>query len=109
MSESNDWTKDWKVRLRYGKLHTPYSHFTLLGAGELTNELTWNDCRPGPAILSMKIWASCQDEAFDVFRSVAHQIEFEIDDKIELYDTDPKNPPKVEPYAYDLMFTPFER
>ena len=68
MSGSDESPPDWKLRLRYGRLETPYSHFTLLGAGELRDAVEWSDCPPGPAILGMKIWASSHDEAFAVFR-----------------------------------------
>ena len=109
MSDSDDSPRDWKLRLRYGRLDTPYSHFTLLGAGELAASLEWSDCPPGPAILGMKIWASSHDEAFAVFSAVSEQIGFAITDKIDLYETDPSEPPRENPYGYDLNFTPFER
>ena len=109
MSGSDESPPDWKLRLRYGRLETPYSHFTLLGAGDLRASLEWSDCRPGPVVLGMKIWASSRDEAFAVFSSVSDQIGFEVTDKIDLYETEPSQPPRGNPYGYDLNFTPFER
>ena len=40
---------DWKLELRYGKEHTPFIHFTVLGNGEVFDNTHGFDCPLGPA------------------------------------------------------------
>ena len=50
--------EDWKLKLRYGKISTPYEHYTLITDGHI---LDANKCgveRGGSAFMSMKVWAS---------------------------------------------------
>ncbi len=99
--------KDWKLKLRYGKLQTPYKHITLIAegiAGELEEGF---DCPPGNAFMSMKTWASSDEEAADMIQAIGKHIGFDVTGEIQLFDTEPDEPPKEQPYGYDIKFTPF--
>lgn len=100
--------KDWKLKLRYGKLTTPYQHFTVLGdgvVGELTDGF---ECRPGRAWMAMKAWATDTDEAADMLRVIGEQIGFTLNGRIEVYETEPDQPPGRNPHGYDINFTPYD-
>jgi hypothetical protein len=98
---------DWKLRLRYGRLQTPYTHFTLIADGALTRPNEKLDGKPGKAFLGAKIWAKDGDQAFDIFRDVADRAGFEIRDKIDLWTTEPKHPPGDIPSVHDPKLTPY--
>jgi hypothetical protein len=100
--------KDWKLKLRYGKLKTPYKHFTALAEGIVEEELRHGyECPPGNAWMGIKTWASSSDESGDMACSIGEQIGFKVTGEILIYDTDPTEPPKNEPYGYGITFTPF--
>ena len=99
--------KDWKLNLRYGKLHTPFKHLTLIAqgvAGDLQGGFT---CPPGNAFMGMKVWASSDEEAAAMIQAIGYQIGFKVTGDIQIYYTDPLEPPKDNPYGYDITFSPF--
>jgi len=99
--------KDWKLKLRYGKLQTPFKHVTLIAegiAGELHDGFT---CLPGNAYMGMKAWATSDEEAADMIQVIGKQIGFDITGAIQIYYTDPSEPPQKKPHGYDIRFTPF--
>ena len=49
---------DWKLKLRYGRLTTPYSHYTVLGDGVMTIRDNDFGCPLGTASMAIKVWAS---------------------------------------------------
>lgn len=98
---------DWKLNLRYGKLTTPFTHFTAIGDGVVTKELEGFSFPPGPAVMSMKMWATDADESADMLRVIGQQIGFEVKGKIEIYSTDPEEPPSENPFGYDVNFVPY--
>ena len=67
-SDSHD--RDWKLKLRYGRLKTPFQHYTLLADGVVGDLMEGFVCRPGNAVMAMKVWASSHDEAFDMIRRI---------------------------------------
>jgi hypothetical protein len=97
--------KNWKLKLRYGKLSTPYKHFTSITQGVVGNV---SEFSPGNAFMAIKIWAITYDEAADLVESIARQVGFTITGKIEIFDTEPQEPPKEDAYGYDLGFTYFQ-
>lgn len=104
-SEQND--KDWKLKFRYGKLSTPYRHYTAIAegvAGELTDGFS---CPPGDAFMSMKTWVSSTDECSAMAAAIGRQIGFTVTRAIQIYDTEPDLPPRDRPFAYDIGFQPF--
>jgi len=100
--------KDWKLKLRYGKLSTPYKHFSVLADG-LVGELEDGfECRPGRAWMAMKTWATNADESADMARVIGQQIGFTVDGKILIYDTEPEQPPSEKPYGYGILLRPYD-
>lgn len=105
MDDSN---KDWKLKLRYGKITTPYLHYTLIAKGIIADKLEDGfECPKGNAFMGMKIWAISADDAADIIQSIAAQIGFAITGNIEVYETAPEQPPGEIPFGYDIQFTPF--
>lgn len=104
----NEEEKDWKVKLRYGKLNTQYKHFTVIADGIVGILQDGFECRPGRAWMAMKVWASNADEATDMIQVIGGQIGFTVDGDIQVYDTEPKQPPREKPNGYDIGFTPYD-
>ncbi len=100
--------KDWKLKLRYGKLKTCFRHFTVLADGVVGKLVEGFECRPGRAWMSMKTWATDADESMDMIRVIGNQIGFAVDGRIEVYDTAPEHPPRDKPHGYDIRFTPYD-
>lgn len=105
--ETDQPDKDWKLQLRYGKLKTPYKHYTVLAEGEVKELLNDFSCPPGKAFMGMKTWASSADESADMIRVIGEDIGFTVTGRIYIYDTEPTPPPRDNPYGYDVGFTPF--
>ncbi len=100
--------KDWKLKLRYGKLSTQFEHYALLAYGQIFDASNNENSDVGPAIMTMKVWASSHDEAFDMIRDIGEDVGFQVTGRIQLYDTDPEEPPREAPYGYDINFTTYE-
>jgi hypothetical protein len=99
---------NWKLLLRYGRLETPYEHFTVLadvrvieGDADLGSEV-------GPAWLSMKTWALSGDAAADLIGAIAPQLGAELRGRVEVYSSEPAEPPRDEPFAYDPSFVAYK-
>jgi hypothetical protein len=107
MDDENQ-SKNWKLKLRYGKLKTPFQHFTLLADGVVGDLIEGFSCRPGRAIMGMKIWALSEEESFDVIRAIGEQIGFTVTGRVLLYQTAPDSPPRENPHAYGITFTPYD-
>jgi hypothetical protein len=84
MSDEN---KNWKLKLRYGKLTTIYKHFTAITKGVVEEESSYS---PGNAFMGVKLWAATYDDAADLVESIAAQEKFKITGAIEIFDTDPQ-------------------
>jgi hypothetical protein len=103
----NDGSADWKLQLRYGRLTTEFSHFTVIAdgvAGKLAEGFT---CPPGPAWMTMKAWAENASEAGHMIGLIARHLEFSITGEVLVYDTEPDQPPQTEPHGYGIVFTPY--
>lgn len=100
--------KDWKLKLRYGRLQTPYTHYTVLADGEVRELAEGFNCRPGKAWMGMKAWATSTGESVDMIKAIGEQIGFLVTGSIEVYSTDPVEPPRENPYGYDIQFTPYD-
>ncbi|MEO6540793.1 MAG: hypothetical protein ABIN74_07390 [Ferruginibacter sp.] len=101
--------KDWKLKLRYGKLKTPYKHFTILAEGEVDELDGGFECPKGNAFMGMKIWAKSIEGSSDVYQSIAEQIGFKITGNLDIFDSAPEQPPSENPSGYDINFTPFQK
>lgn len=98
--------KDWKLNLRYGKLKTPYQHYTAIAEGVVSEGMEDFSCPPGKAFMGMKTWASSTDESADMIQVIGEQIGFTVTGRIHIYETEPTEPPRENPYGYDINFTP---
>jgi hypothetical protein len=100
--------KNWKLKLRYGKLKTPYRHFSAIAEGVVGELSDGFSCRAGSAFMGMNTWSSSADESADMIRVIGRRIGFVVTGKIHIFETDPKEPPKDTPYGYEIKFTPFD-
>lgn len=103
--ESDD--KNWKLKLRYGKLKTPFQHFTMIVEGTVERLGEGFACPKGSAFMAMKVWAISGEEACDMIRAIAEHIGFNVTGRINIYETESTSPPREKPYGYDINFTPF--
>jgi hypothetical protein len=99
----------WKLKLRYGRLKTPYRHYTVIAEGVVGELAQGFSCPAGDAFMGMKTWASSPDEAMDMIHVIGKEIGFTVTGRMYLYDTEPSQPPRATPHGYDIAFTPFTR
>jgi hypothetical protein len=66
------------------------------------------NCPPGKAWMSMKTWASSTGESVDMVKVIGEQVGFKITGRIEVYETEPTEPPRENPFGYDIKFTSYE-
>ncbi|HEY3049623.1 MAG TPA: hypothetical protein VGJ72_19435 [Polaromonas sp.] len=99
---------NWKLDLRYGRLITPYKHFTVVAEGRVGKLVPGFECRPGPAFMGMKTWATSAGESADMAYVVGAQIGFEVTGRVEVFDTEPIEPPSENPRGYGINFTPYD-
>jgi len=108
MKEKEENNKNWKLKLRYGKIKTPFQHYTVLADGIVEELADDFKCPPGKAWMGMKTWSSSIEESMDMIQVIGEQIGFKITGKIYVYDnTEPNQPPRDDPYGYDINFTPY--
>jgi hypothetical protein len=100
--------KDWKLKLRYGHLRTPFKHYTAIAEGVVGELAEGFSCPPGNAFMSMKTWASSVDESADMVRAIGETIGFQVTGDTQVYDTEPTQPPRANPFGYDISLTPFD-
>ena len=100
--------KDWKLKLRYGKLKTEFSHFTVIADGLVETPDADYGSIAGKAMMGIKVWAIDTQEAADLTYYVGEQIGFKPTGNMQVFDTDPEQPPKDTPYGYDINFTSYD-
>ncbi|XVJ64613.1 MAG: hypothetical protein HEQ40_05900 [Lacibacter sp.] len=98
---------DWKLKLRYGKIKTPYQHFTVIANGTAKDVDIDFNCADGNAFMGMKVWASSENEAAELVEVIGKQIGFTVTGNIEIYNSEPLEPPKENPFGYHIRFTPY--
>ncbi|MES2469347.1 MAG: hypothetical protein V4675_18720 [Verrucomicrobiota bacterium] len=98
---------DWKLKLRYGKLETPYKHFTAFADGRMTLTAHDFDCPLGPAWMALKTWAVDADQSADMIRVIGERLGFVVTGRVEIHESEPNQPPKEKPSGYDANFTPY--
>ena len=99
---------DWKLKIRYGKLETPFKHFTSFAEGRMNLKENDFDCPVGPAYMAMKTWAIDADQSADMIRVIGKQVGFSATGKVEIYESDAEEPPGEKPSGYGINFTPFQ-
>lgn len=103
----NEHSADWKLKLRYGRLTTKFSHFTVMADGVAEQLAEGFACPPGPAWMTMKAWAEDANEAAHMIKLIASHIGFSIAGEILVYDTEPDEPAQKEPHGYGIAFTAY--
>jgi hypothetical protein len=98
----------WKLKLRYGRLETPFTHYTAIAEGIVGQLVDGFFCRPGPAFMGIKTWAESADESADMARVIGSDIGFTVTGRIQVYETEPVQPPGEKPRGYDITFTPYD-
>ena len=106
--ESEEAHPNWKLMLRYGRLKTPYEHFTVLADVRVIEGDADLGSQVGPAWLGMKVWAESADAAADLVGAIAPQVGADLGGRVEVYSSEPHRPPQDEPFAYDLSFVAYE-
>jgi hypothetical protein len=102
--------KNWKLKLRYGRVRTDFHHYTLLADGEVVSpNAEYGTADAGPAFFGMSAWAYNSDQATDMIRTIGQHVGFACTGKIYVYDTEAEEPPGAEPRGYNLKFTRYER
>ena len=99
---------DWKLTLRYGRSATPFQHYALIADGVAGALGDGFECRPGPAVMAMKGWATDADAAADMRRFTSGRIGFEMAWRVEIHETPPDQPPRENPFGYDISFVPYD-
>lgn len=87
---------------------TPYTHFTVIADGMAGNLTDGFECPTGPAIMSMNTWALDTEQALDIIRTIGEQIGFQVSGEVQIYQTDPSQPPTETLSGYGINFTPYE-
>lgn len=100
--------KNWKLELRYGRLRTPFSHFTAIASGRAGDLAEGFTCRPGPAVMAIKLWAESADHAIALTRSIAVRHGFDASGRIQIYQTEPDEPPREHPHGYGISFHAYD-
>jgi hypothetical protein len=101
---NEDIDADWRLKLRHGRLTTPYTHFTLIADGQIVQPMPVNGEVCSRAFMRLKIWAEHGQAAQDILLSFAPDVGFEVLGNIYIYETEPDIPPRSAPTAYDLGF-----
>jgi len=99
---------DWKLKLRYGRLKTSYEHFTAIAEGVMKAPENPFECPAGSAFMGMKAWAASSGEAADMICVIGKDLGFEVTGDVQIYATEPEQPPRENPHGYDIKFTPFD-
>ncbi|HEX4957789.1 MAG TPA: hypothetical protein VFV46_06395 [Lacibacter sp.] len=98
---------NWKLKLQNGKIKTQYKHYTIIANGTAKDVDIDFNCVDGNAFMGMKVWASSEEEAADMIKLLGKQIGFTVTGNIEIYNSEPLDPPKENPFGYDIRFTPY--
>ena len=85
---------------------TDFKHFSLVAGGEAMEDHQIPDTEPGPAVMSMKVWAQTVEQAVDVVCEVGNQIGFKIGESVEVHTTQAKQAQRDEPFAYEVRVIP---
>ena len=88
-------------------LQTPFKHVTMIAKGVAGELQEGFECPPGNAFMNMKAWTLSDEQAADMIQSIGAEIGFNVTGDIQIYYTDPSEPPRENPYGYDINFTPF--
>ncbi len=98
---------DWKLKLKNGTFQTKFLHLSVVAEGMANSIPEEFSCPPGKAYMSMKTWSSSTQESAHMAETLGKQIGFEVTGKIDVYETEPTQPPQQNPFGYDISFVRF--
>ncbi|MCV9942613.1 MULTISPECIES: hypothetical protein [Rhizobium] len=105
-----DLLKNWKLKLRYGKLKTAFRHFTVIAEGEIINSNPdFGTTAGSAAFFTIQAWAIDNDQAVDMIVTIGRDLGFSASKRIYVYSTEPQQPPTEAPHAYGLNFHQYLR
>lgn len=87
---------------------TGFTHFAIVADGEIMEASEDFGTVPGPAVISMKAWASNTEEAADMIVQISNRFGFKLAGEVEIYVTAPDTPAKDHPFGYDIAFSPYD-
>ena len=58
--------------------------------------------------MAMKTWAMSPKESMDMIVAIGQQIGFEVTGRVEVFDTEAKEPPSETSRGYDIKFTAYD-
>ena len=58
--------------------------------------------------MAIKVWATDPNEAADMLHVIGQQVGFKSEGEVEIYKTEPEEPPKENPFGYGINFTPYD-
>ena len=102
-----DIESDWKLKLRYGRLKTDFKHFTVLSDGMIEVPNSEFETAIGPSIMGLKVWVTDIEEVEDIVRAVGRNLGFNANGEIQIYESEPEQPPSKNPSAYGANFTAY--
>ncbi|OWV83950.1 hypothetical protein ATY75_05115 [Rhizobium sp. N122] len=105
-----DFLKNWRLKLRYGKLKTAFRHFAVIADGEVvTSNVDFGTTAGSAAFFSMQAWAIDSEQATDMVVRIGRDVGFEASGRVYVYSTEPQQPPGQNPHAYGLNFRQYLR
>ena len=99
---------DWKLKLRHGKLKTPFCHYTVIAEVRVGQFMEGYSCPPGSAFIAMCMWAESVDDAAQMMGTFGDRIGFLVTGRMQIYDSEPAQPPRDIPYGYGIDFQPID-
>lgn len=99
---------DWKLKLRYGKLKTQFTHYTVIVECEVLEPHENLGSHGERGFFGLKVWAENEDEAAHLTMLVAKHYDLKVGKTFDVFKTDPVQPPGEQPSSYDANFTPYE-
>jgi hypothetical protein len=91
----------WRLKLRYGRLKTAFSHHAILMDG-VPDAAVQSDMR---GFFAISIWAPSSDEAIAMARCAAETMGFRPDGRTYVYAAEPREPPLARPHGYGVTIS----
>jgi hypothetical protein len=85
-----------------------FTHYAIVADGRIVEANAEFGTEPGPAVISMKAWASNTEEAVDMIVEVSNRFGFKLAGEIEIYVTAPDAEAKDHPFGYDVGFSRYD-
>ena len=91
--------EDWKLDLKSGNLVTSLVHIAVFADDQVEDLIEGFEAPKGNAVMGVKVWATNIDKPPYMIRSLGDQIGFNVTGEIQIYETEPEQPPRETPYG----------